>query len=473
MIGPVASQLLSQHRYLYASGGTGNGGDPQTVGASSGPAPGIDSAVNNIAFLDVAQLEESEKKRSESAALSAEAQQDGRTKTQPVSLVQGLSGLSPERAAEYEGFTRAARAEQMTRIGSLDESEAAEKESTKTKRAETTAEESELQGADQKSRERSESLQGEERSEKKTPSSVKELSDQEEARVRELKRRDAEVRNHEMAHVAAGGSQVQGGANFEYEVGPDGKRYAVGGNVSIDTSPGETPEESLIRAQTIRRAAMAPANPSPQDRQVAAQAMGMETAARKELAAERREGAEQAQKQMEQEPTAAPPLSSTRPQTNRPEPTENRAPELKPNTGAAEQAESRFVFGNEAAALQRAENEEAAPMFGRNAGSTAGNIAATGASPAATGAVFIQPVGQSESNYKSDINRDIGAFVSIAKTAQAARVYENAVEAVSAKSGVNQYEPRYRMASGQSDKIEGSYRSGAPSGQTASLDTQI
>jgi hypothetical protein len=62
MIGPVASQLSSHYRYLYAPSGTGNGDDSQTVGASSGPAPGIDSAVNNIAFLDVAQLEEAEKK---------------------------------------------------------------------------------------------------------------------------------------------------------------------------------------------------------------------------------------------------------------------------------------------------------------------------------------------------------------------------------------------------------------------------
>jgi hypothetical protein len=472
MIGPIAGGLMSQYHYLHAPSGVDGGADSQNVAASSGPAPGIDSAVNNIAFLDVAQLE-NEKKRSESAATSAEAQQDGQTKTQQVSLVQGLEALSPERAAEYEGFTRAARAEQMTQNGSLNQSETAEKESTKTEKAETTAKEPDLQGADQKIDKGTESLQGKERSEQKSPTSVNELSDQEEARVRELKRRDAEVRAHELAHVAAGGNLVQGGANFDYETGPDGKRYAVGGNVSIDTAPGDTPEETMIRAETIRRAAMAPANPSSQDRQVASQAIGMESAARKELAEERGAEAEQAQKQMEQEPTAAPPLNSTRPQTNRPEPTEKSAPESRPKPDAAERAEPRFVFGNEAAALKRAENEEAAPMFGRNAGSTAGNIAATGASPAAAGAVATQPIGQPESNNKSDMNRDIGAFVSIAKTAHAARVYENAVEAVSAKSGANKYEPRYREASGQSEKIEGGYSSGGPRGQLSSLDTRI
>jgi hypothetical protein len=465
---------MSQYHYLSAPSGTGSGADSQTVAASSGPAPGIDSAVNNIAFLDVAQLD-AEKNRSESAATSTQTQPDGKTNTQQVSLVQGLAGLSPERAAEYEGFTRAARAEQMTQNESLNQSETAEKESTKTEKAEATAEKSDLQGADQKNNGRSESLQGKERSEQKPPLSATELSDQEEARVRELKRRDAEVRSHEMAHIAAGGNIVQGGASLDYETGPDGKRYAVGGNVSIDTSPGDTPEETIIRAETIRRAAMAPANPSSQDRQVAAQAMGMETAARKELAEERRVEAEQAQKKMEQEPTAAPPPNSTRPQNPGPEPIENRAPESRPQQpGAAEQAAPQFGFGNEGAAMQRAENEETTPMFGRNAGSTAGNIAATGASPAATIAVSIQPVGQTpESNNKSDMNRDIGAIVSIAKTAHAARVYENAVEAVSAKLGANRYEPRQREARGQSEKIEGGYQSGAPRGQTAPLDARI
>jgi hypothetical protein len=362
----------------------------------------------------------------------------------------------------------------MTQNESPEQGETAEKGSTENEKAKTTAEESDLRGINQKNNEKSESLQGKERSESKSIASKTELSNHEEARVRDLKRRDAEVRTHEMAHVAAGGNLVQGGANFDYETGPDGKRYAVGGNVSIDTSPGNTPEDTLIRAQTIRRAAMAPANPSPQDRQVAAQAIGMETGARKELAEERRTDAEQTQKQMEQESTAAaPPPNTTRPQTTRPEPTENRAPEMRPKPTTAEKAEPRFAFGNEVAWLQRADNEEAAPMFGRNAGSTAGNIAATGASPAATIAVSTQPVGQSQANGQGDVSRDVGAFISIAKTAHAARVYENAVEAVSAKSGANSYEPRYRGASGQSEKIEGSYRSGAPRGQTASLDAHI
>lgn len=110
-----------------------------------------------------------------------------------------------------------------------------------------------------------------------------ELSEGEQEVVRELSARDAEVRAHEAAHLAAGGGLTQGGATFSYQTGPDGKRYAVGGEVSIDTSPGKTPSETIQRAQQIRAAALAPAEPSPQDRSVAASASRMEASARRAL----------------------------------------------------------------------------------------------------------------------------------------------------------------------------------------------
>ena len=68
------------------------------------------------------------------------------------------------------------------------------------------------------------------------------------------------------------------------ERGPDGVSYATGGEVGIDTSAGRTPEETLQRARIIRAAAMAPAEPSGQDRAVAAKAAQMETQARAEMA---------------------------------------------------------------------------------------------------------------------------------------------------------------------------------------------
>lgn len=120
-----------------------------------------------------------------------------------------------------------------------------------------------------------------------------ELSPEEKAKVDELKRRDTEVRRHEQAHVAAAGRYARGGANFQYVLGPDGKLYAVGGEVQIDTSEvPDDPQATIQKAQTVRRAALAPSNPSSQDQRVAAAATQMEFEARMELVRERTEEAE-------------------------------------------------------------------------------------------------------------------------------------------------------------------------------------
>ncbi|EHJ93932.1 putative metalloprotease CJM1_0395 family protein [Vreelandella boliviensis] len=88
----------------------------------------------------------------------------------------------------------------------------------------------------------------------------------------QLKQSDREVRQHEMAHQIAGGAYT-GGASYEYEVGPDGKRYAVAGEVPIDYGPvPNDPQATIEKMQTVIAAAMAPADPSPKDYQVAAQA---------------------------------------------------------------------------------------------------------------------------------------------------------------------------------------------------------
>ena len=106
-----------------------------------------------------------------------------------------------------------------------------------------------------------------------------------------FKARDTEVRAHEAAHMSVGGSLVHGAASFSYETGPDGKRYAVGGEVSIDISAGRNPAETERKAAQIRSAALAPANPSSQDINVAAQASRMAAEAAAELSAQAREAA--------------------------------------------------------------------------------------------------------------------------------------------------------------------------------------
>lgn len=99
------------------------------------------------------------------------------------------------------------------------------------------------------------------------------LTEEELRVVEELKQIDAEVRRHEMAHLSAGGALITSAANFSYQRGPDGKNYAVGGEVGIDTSPvpGD-PQATLQKMRQIRSAALAPADPSSQDMKVAASA---------------------------------------------------------------------------------------------------------------------------------------------------------------------------------------------------------
>lgn len=115
--------------------------------------------------------------------------------------------------------------------------------------------------------------------------------------IQELAARDREVRAHEQAHAAVAG-QYGSSPTYSFVRGPDGVSYAVGGEVKIDTSPipGD-PEATLRKAQQLRRAANAPAEPSSQDGSVAALAAQMEQQARAELreqqaieAEERRDG---------------------------------------------------------------------------------------------------------------------------------------------------------------------------------------
>ena len=98
------------------------------------------------------------------------------------------------------------------------------------------------------------------------------LTEEERAQVDELKQIDRKVRAHEQAHAAAGGAYASS-PSYEYENGPDGSRYAIGGEVSIDVSPvSGDPEATIQKMEIVKRAALAPAEPSPQDRAVAAQA---------------------------------------------------------------------------------------------------------------------------------------------------------------------------------------------------------
>ncbi|WP_045855587.1 putative metalloprotease CJM1_0395 family protein [Teredinibacter purpureus] len=103
--------------------------------------------------------------------------------------------------------------------------------------------------------------------------------------ISRLASRDREVRAHEQAHSSVGG-QHAGAAQYQYENGPDGVRYAVGGEVPINVGREASPEATLRKAEIVKRAALAPAEPSPQDRRVAAEASRLQADAQREIIAQ-------------------------------------------------------------------------------------------------------------------------------------------------------------------------------------------
>lgn len=118
-------------------------------------------------------------------------------------------------------------------------------------------------------------------------SSTQQLDEDQIRQLTQLQARDRSVRNHEAAHQAAAGGLATSGASFSYQRGPDGQLYAIGGEVHIDVSPvSGNPSATAAKAETIMRAALAPADPSGQDRQVATQAAQMAAKARAELSAQ-------------------------------------------------------------------------------------------------------------------------------------------------------------------------------------------
>ena len=127
---------------------------------------------------------------------------------------------------------------------------------------------------------------GEDGQRKQQDPKQQEQQQRQEQQVQDLVERDKEVRTHEQAHQSAGGEYASS-PTYQFTQGPDGKRYATGGEVQIDTSavPGD-PAATIAKMQQIRSAALAPAEPSAQDLAVARSAAASEAKARKELMAE-------------------------------------------------------------------------------------------------------------------------------------------------------------------------------------------
>lgn len=121
------------------------------------------------------------------------------------------------------------------------------------------------------------------RQESRRTAAVEALSPDQLRMLAQLQARDREVRAHESAHKAVGGT-LAGGVSYSYQTGPDGRRYAVGGEVSIDMGGAGDPRTTVERMRQVVAAALAPAQPSAQDRAVAAAARAAMAAAERQIA---------------------------------------------------------------------------------------------------------------------------------------------------------------------------------------------
>lgn len=121
------------------------------------------------------------------------------------------------------------------------------------------------------------------------PGFIKELTQGQKQQISELKARDLEVKVHEQAHIGAAAGLNTSAPNYEYETGPDGKRYAVGGEVNISFVESKDPASNIANAQKMKNAALAPAQPSGQDYSVARHADSIVAQAQKELTQQKME----------------------------------------------------------------------------------------------------------------------------------------------------------------------------------------
>jgi len=142
------------------------------------------------------------------------------------------------------------------------------------------------QGGEQGEPEQSEQEQQKAKQEQQKEQKVAEQEQQDAEQIKELKARDTEVRIHEQAHATVGG-QYAGSPSYEYQRGPDGTNYAVGGEVQIDVAEIKgDPKATIEKMQTVRAAALAPQEPSSADRSIAADATQKLMAAQAELASQ-------------------------------------------------------------------------------------------------------------------------------------------------------------------------------------------
>ena len=170
---------------------------------------------------------------------------------------------------------------------------AAQNAPTQSQNGEVQADENASEDADAPTPAEAESALNERKNEEGEKVDANGLTEQERREVDKLRQRDREVKEHEQAHASVGGG-IAGQPSFKFTTGPDGKQYAVAGEVQIDTSPVRgNPAATIRKLEQVKRAALAPSTPSAQDRRVASRAEASISTARRELAELNREELEQ------------------------------------------------------------------------------------------------------------------------------------------------------------------------------------
>lgn len=81
-----------------------------------------------------------------------------------------------------------------------------------------------------------------------------------------FKSKDSEVKAHEQAHATNSSSNST--VKYNYQMGPDGRLYAVGGEIRLDTSIPKDPTRALSKLDELIRASSAPSELSQADMQI-------------------------------------------------------------------------------------------------------------------------------------------------------------------------------------------------------------
>jgi hypothetical protein len=102
-------------------------------------------------------------------------------------------------------------------------------------------------------------------------SGIGKYDEQDFARVLDkFKQTDTNIRSHEQIHASIGATTSP--ISYTYEKGPDGKMYAVGGKVTLDTSLPDDPKAAAFKLDMLQKTASGPIDSSGADNTIASQA---------------------------------------------------------------------------------------------------------------------------------------------------------------------------------------------------------